>query len=127
MGDAFNEMYWEMGQKSFQGFVKHLSNLKAASLNLTQQVMSERDRLECLVDAISQKIQEALVMLETIRQEIEVTYRYKGQLEANKDFTYTVREDSSKVRDLPQGTYVTNCLVCNHPCHYNCAFANDDE
>lgn len=26
-----------------------------------------------------------------------------------------------------RGVHVTNCLECNYTCHYNCAYANDDD
>ena len=28
---------------------------------------------------------------------------------------------------LPQGTFVTNCRVCNITCHENCKIQNDDD
>ena len=53
--------------------------------------------------------------------------RYEAEAGANKDFEAEVRVAGSKKEDLPQGTFVTNCRVCNITCHDNCGIQNDGE
>ena len=60
-------------------------------------------------------------------QEKAIMAKYKADEAANKDFEAEVTVAGSKKEYLPQGTYVTNCRVCNHTCHENCAIPNDED
>ncbi|XP_071832676.1 uncharacterized protein [Apostichopus japonicus] len=122
----FDEMFWKMGEKSFLKFFKTLKTTQAKSISLTQDVLNERQSLETHVAGIHQHIRTGLTKLEQLRIEVDVLHRHEVDIEMNKDFTFTVTEDTVKLEDIPTGTFITNCLTCNYTCHYPC-FIPDDE
>ncbi|PIK36812.1 hypothetical protein BSL78_26358 [Apostichopus japonicus] len=121
----FDQMFWKMGQKSFQNFFKTLSNTKPKSILLTQDVLNERHCLETYVAGIQKHIKKGLNELERLQTEEKVLKKHETDIEMNKDFTYTVTEDVMKCEEIPPGNYITNCLTCNFTCHFPC-FIRDD-
>lgn len=122
---SFDEMFWEMGEKSFATFFKSLNNTQSKSLVLTKDVLNERHRLETHVAGIHQHIRTGLNKLEQLRIEVDVLKRHETDIEMNKDFTYTITEEAVKTVNIPSGTYITNCLQCNFTCHYPCGIPDD--
>ncbi|XP_071833385.1 uncharacterized protein [Apostichopus japonicus] len=125
--DDFNEMFWEMGEKSFQTFFTNLNNTQAKSLLLTKEVLNERHHLETQVAGIHQHIRTGLNKLEQLRIEVDILLQHETDIEMNKDFTYTVTEETVKTEQIRRGTYITNCLTCNFTCHYPCSIPDDEK
>ena len=47
-------------------------------------------------------------------------------MQANKEFSFTVKVQKQTKIDLETGVYVTNCLRCNFSCHYPCTIPRDE-
>lgn len=125
--DQFLQLFWKMGQSSFQKFFVGLATLPARSLTLTKEVLKEREQLEITVQGLRQQIQEGLAQMDTLEQEQQMLEQRKAEMKENKDFTYTVKTPTSTRIENPAGVYVTNCMKCNRTCHGNCAFPNDSD
>ena len=123
--DEFVEMFWKMGMKSFERFFDRFSNIKSKSLMQTKSVLEERDRIETQIEGLQREVKYGLNKLEKLRKEVEVVEQHHADLARNKNFTYTVEEDSIVKVDIKQNKYVTNCITCNHTCHYPCGIPDD--
>ncbi|XP_020891889.1 uncharacterized protein LOC110231237 [Exaiptasia diaphana] len=123
--DSFNEMFWKMGEKSFQHFFKEFGKVRSVSLQLTKEVLKEREQLECLIQGLQTQIQLGLSKVDQLHQEERIMKLHEKDIETNKDFTYEITETRQRKIDLPRGTHTTNCLRCNMTCHDDCAYADD--
>ena len=125
--NKFDTMYWELGMQSFKDFFQHFAKLESKSLQLTREVLQERHRLEMAVGDIQHQITVGLSKIDTLNQEKSVLQDHEAHLHANKRFTYRIKVVNQRKVDLPTGTHVTNCLVCNHTCHVDCMIPKDEE
>ena len=125
--DEFATMFWKMGMRSFEKFFEHFSNIVPKSLTQTKSVLRERERIETQITGLKFEIKKGQNKLELLKKEVEVVEQHKADLERNKDFTYTIEEDTIARLELEPKTYVTNCLMCNYTCHYPCEIPNDGE
>ena len=124
----FRSMFWRMGEKSFGKFFQELLKMQPRSLQLTKEVLEERERLKVSLQGIQQDMHIILSKIDELDQEQHILDQHKADIEANKNFKYTV--ETPKVRQIDisgQGIHVTNCLKCNFTCHENCAFADDQD
>lgn len=125
--DMFDEMFWKMGYESFAKFFTEIQNAKAKSLQLTKEVLMERQRLETVIKGLQPQIQSGLSKIDEIQQERKTLEMRESEILANKEFTYKVNMTKQKKIELQCGEYVTNCLTCNCTCHYPCHIPNDAE
>ena len=118
--DMFNQMFWKMGEMSFRTFFTEFNAKKSVSLMLTKRVLEYREELEKLLSKVQDQVETCLNEMDILRQEERVLQKYQSQINANKDFNYEIKVPSFKVITLQSGTFATNCLKCNHTCHYPC-------
>ena len=120
--------YWKAGMKGFDNFFKALDTLHPKSLQQSAEVLSKRECLENLVLQIQRNIRSGVNQLETMRQEAKVIDKYASDIDANKNFEYTVEEEVMEKVDISgQGIHTTTCLSCNFTCHKSCKFADDND
>ena len=125
--EDFNEMFWNMGYFFLKNFFSAFYNKNGVGLYLTKEVIRERKQLETTTQAVKQLISSGCTKLEEFRQEERVLQQIKAEIEANKNYTYTIVIQKQRKIDLPTGHYITNCLTCNFTCHYNCIYADDKD
>ena len=118
--DMFNQMFWKMGEMSFRTFFTEFNAKKSISLMLTKQVLENREKLEEFLSKIQDQVETCLNEMDILRQEETVLQKYQSQIDANKDFKYQIKVPSFKTITVRSGTFATNCLKCNHTCHYPC-------
>lgn len=123
----YSSMFWDMGCRSFTAFFDHLQSVDAISLNLTREVLKERENLEIVLNGIHPKIQEGLSKMDTLQKEETILRAKDSDLKANKDFTYKIKITKQRKVDLRPGIHVTNCLICNFTCHNPCGIPNDGD
>ena len=61
-----------------------------------------------------------------MQEEERILHKHVADIEANKEFEYTIDEDHDE-RIPIRNEFVTNCLKCNFTCHYPCGIAHDEE
>ena len=114
-------MYWNVGCTSLNDFFCHLLTAEQRTLQLTRDVLDERQKLHALIQGIQQDIRKGMNAIDEMRQEKRVLEINETKIQANKDFTYQAVEYHQKKVPLPFGKYVTNCLLCHHTCHFSYA------
>ena len=124
--DNFDRMFWRMGIKSFEKFFQGLAEMESKSLVLTKQVLDERAQLEVRVSGLREKIALGVNKLSELQQLKRVCDQHAADINANKNFKFTVEEAKRVQVELATGTYTTNCLVCNFTCHYPCSIPRNE-
>ena len=123
--DEFDRMFWKMGTKSFHEFFDKFSDAQTQSLQLSREVIQEREALETTIQGLQPQIKAGLAKIDELRQERQILKDHEADILTNKDFTYKVEVTKQRKIDLPRGTYTTNCLTCNYTCHDDCIYADD--
>ena len=123
--NVFNDMYWKMGERSYRSFLNALENAQRRSLQMTQQVMTEHKTLELSIKGLQTEIRLGLNKMEQLEREKAVLKQYEADLENNKDFTYTIEEETTEAVAVVMGQYTTNCNQCKRTCHERCS-ENED-
>ena len=116
-----------MGKESFQCFFNALLSLEARSLQLTQEVLTERQHLEVCLEGLRPQIRNGLnerSKLEKTRLQLE---QRETDMRANMDFTITVKVTKQRSILLEGGLFTTTCLKCNYTCHLHCTISDDDK
>ena len=124
--DNFDRMFWKMGIKSFEKFFQGLAEMESKSLVLTKQVLDERAQLEVRLSGLREKIGLGVNKLSELQQLTRVCDQHAADINANKNFKFTVEEAKRVQVELATGTYTTNCLVCNFTCHYPCSIPRNE-
>ena len=125
--NEFDKLFWTMGIKSFQAALTKFQEVEPKSLQLTREVLKEREHLEAIIQGLRQKIQIAMGKISELQQEQEVMKQHEAAIKDNKNFTYTVDVVKMEKIELDPGTYVTNCLKCHITCHYPCGIPRDQD
>ena len=125
--DNFSRMFWRMGVKSFDKFFKGLAKITPKSLYLTKQVLEERAQLEVKLSRLQENIELGVNKLSKLRRLEEVFNKHAAEINAHRNFKFTVEEPIRVQVQLAPGTYTTNCVVCNVTCHFPCSIPRDVE
>ncbi|XP_067033103.1 uncharacterized protein [Acropora muricata] len=117
----FDRMFWRMGIKSFEKFFQGLAQMEPKSLVLTKQVLDERAQLEVRLSALREKIELGVNKLSELQQLKRIFNQHAADINASKNFKFSVQEPKRVQIELETGTYTTNCLTCNFTCHFPCS------
>ena len=112
-GGDLDKISWSMGMKSFDNFFKNFKLVDPRSLQLTREVLEERQRLETSVNGLQPRIKEGLLQIEQMKKEQAMIEKYKAEIEASKNFTIKSKITKQRCVPLEPGVHVTNCLNCN--------------
>ena len=122
----FDEMFWKMGLGSFKKFFVEFPKSESVSLQLTKEVLHEREQLQVLLEGLNDQITLGLNKIEEMRQEEIVLQQREKEIKTNKDFTYEVEVIKRSYTDLKgTGRHTTTCVSCHNTCHKDCAFSDD--
>ena len=125
--ENFDRMFWRMGIKSFEKFFLELANMEPKSLVLTKQVLNERAQLEVRLSGLREKINLGVNKLSELQQLTRVCNQHAADINANKNFKFTVKQAKRVQVKLDTGTYTTNCLICNYTCHFPCGIPRNEK
>ena len=126
--ESFDAMFWKMGFKSIAAFFAEFEKAESVCLDLTKEVLKEREELQTLLEGLNPQITIGLNKIEEMRREEIVMQQREKEIETHKEFTYTVRVDKPRKIDISgQGRYTTTCLKCNFTCHSSCVYADDSD
>ena len=124
--ENFDRMFWRMGIKSFEKFFHELAKMEPKSLLLTKQVLDERAQLEVRLSGLREKVNLGVNKLSELQQLTRVCKQHAADINANKNFKFTVQQAKRVQVKLDTGTYTTNCLVCNYTCHFPCTIPRNE-
>ena len=123
----FTKLFWDMGTGSFEVLFKDLVQMEPRSLTLTREVLKEREHLEATVKGLQPQIKNKLAQIDTLKQERRELKKHEGDINSNKEFTYTVTEQRQILVPLKPGEIITTCMSCHATCHYPCKIPNKDD
>lgn len=124
---GLTKVFWDMNYLSTFNFFKFLHLTEASALQLSRDVLIERERLESILNGIYPKMQDALSKIDTLQKEETLLNKKQSEIIASKDYSYKVKVTKQRKVNLKDGTFVTNCLVCNVTCHYPCRITKDGQ
>ena len=124
---AFDKLFWEMGIKSFESALNRFQTVTPKSLQLTKEVLRDRESLELVIQNVQNQVQIAMDKIGELQQEQEMMKQHEQAIAANRNFTYEVDTYEIDKTDLEPNTFVTNCVTCNFTCHYPCGIAFDKD
>ena len=113
---AFTERYYKMGTRSFKSFFEQLDLVEPKSLQLTREVMDERNKLEDALRNIQENILLSINELEKLNKEKKILKQHHEDIKTNKDFTYEIMEQYVETEPLTKGYTAINCKTCNITC-----------
>jgi hypothetical protein len=123
-----NESFWKMGYKNFEKFFLDFDTKQPVSLQLTRDVLRERENLETTIEGLQKRIAAGLAKINELKQREQVLKNHEAEIERNKNFVYKVMKQMQRRVDISgQKKYVTNCIVCNFTCHDSCSYSNDGD
>jgi len=125
--DILSATFWKMGIKSFDSFFSSLSSMLTRSLTLTTEVLAERKHINVTVEGLTHKVHKQLTKMEELRKTKQMISNHKDQIDANKDFKYTVTVSRGTKVDITDGKCTTNCSKCSMSCHFPCGLAITDD
>jgi hypothetical protein len=124
----FDEMFWEMGMKSFEDFFCGIDAVESKSLCQTREVLSEREHLEILVQGFLPQIQAGLTKIDEFHQEERVVNNHMAEILRSQNFEYKVNVSKQRVISLEgKGISTTNCLKCGFTCHHSCKYQDNED
>ncbi|XP_057292017.1 uncharacterized protein LOC130614599 [Hydractinia symbiolongicarpus] len=121
--DVASDHSWVFGYDSLKKFFNYLNMVTSTSLNLTKEVLKERDGLKSLLESLQNQIDRGMDMLQSIENMTNDILTLKGTMKANKDYKI-------KSKRYPQTTevvnhHITNCKACMFTCHNPCHIPKD--
>ena len=117
-----------MGLKSFRNFFAKFRTMESKSLQLTQEVLEERYKLEVNIQGLQKQVEHRLSKMDELHQEQQILKDCEADVKRNKNFKRKVKiQKQRKVNISGTGIYVTNCLQCNFTCHDSCIYSNDQD
>ena len=126
--NKYSKMFWDMAYESFEQFFMHFTITKAVSLQLTREVLKERQQLESIVTGLQKRIQNQIAKIDELNQEKQVLKMHEADILKNKNFKYEITVFKQRKVDInKEGIFVTNCQRCNFTCHYPCSIPENNE
>ena len=126
--EMFDAMFWKMGVRSFENFLLEFNNSESVSLQLTKEVWKENEQVQTLIKQLDQEITIGRSKIDQLQQEERVLQQYTKEIEATKEFTYTIQVSKTRRIDLSgTGKFTLTCLGCNCTCYKNCPFGDNED
>ena len=121
----FTKIFWGMAYESFKEFFIHFTRTDAVSLQLSRDVLKEREHLECIVAGLQQRIKDGVAKIDELNQVKQILKAHEADILKNKNFKYKVTVTRQRKVDISgKGTFVTNCQRCNFTCHKHCGVSD---
>ena len=122
-----NKVFWEMAVESYDKFFGTLHTVEARSLQLTTEVLTERQHLEVCLEGLQPQIQAGLAEKSKLEKTKLQLRQHETMMRANEN--YEVKVPIVKQREVPLegGLYTTTCSQCNYTCHLHCTISDDNK
>ncbi|XP_052807816.1 uncharacterized protein LOC128236757 isoform X1 [Mya arenaria] len=121
-----SSFFWNMSMMGFERFFKEMKSFKTQSLQLTGDVLIERNRLQMVLKNLEPKIDAGLAKVSQINCEKMAFEKAANDMEINKIYTVT-RDVSEQIKEDPEKGFITFCTPCQYMCHEPCVFEADED
>ena len=125
--DEFSEMFWNLGNTSFEHFFSEFKNVEPHSLNLTRENLSNRQQLETISEGLKMQIRVVIAKIDMLRQKRRILRKREAEILQNQHFSYELTITKQRQVKLQSGVFVTNCRQCDFTCHFPCPISKDQE
>ncbi|KAI4883765.1 hypothetical protein NFI96_007833, partial [Prochilodus magdalenae] len=113
--------FWEMGERSMEGFCEFLKSRQRRSVTLTVSVLNERMQLEACVESLKENIRYREAKQNELTEVQEALKLNKVMTERDKKFPLTVTTVYKVKVDVTGASWrnrmVTSCGKCEKNCH----------
>ena len=120
--NPMNKLYWEQNEKALDCFFKTLSNIEVTDLNLTKEVLKERDCLKIVLEDLKRRIGESILMLKDMEACIDavlaIVSNIGGHEQDLRKVNFSYRTHRKVLETVSK--YCMNCKTCKHSCHVGC-------
>ena len=123
--DEISKLYWQIGVNNARDFFTAFKRMESKSLQLTKEVLEEREQVEILVEGLQRQITITLDLIHELQQEEKVINAHESDVDSKETFMYDVQVMKLFEEPLPEKSYVTVCLQCSFTCHLPCTISND--
>ena len=111
----FQQMYWQMGKKSFEKFFKVLATTKPVSLRMTKEVLNRLYGIQIAIAHLQERIAERAVHIASLEDKKKFLQKQTDKL--NEEIE--IRDYREELVDVGKH-YATNCTKCKETCHVPC-------
>ena len=111
--------------KNYADFFQKLPEVAATSIQLSKEVLQEREHLQTVIEGLSQQVKIGLGKIDELAQMRDELEKIKLKVTQSKNFKVKTRVQDFRHHYLQENEYVTNCTQCTYTCHYPCAIPND--
>ena len=123
----FNMALWEMSVQSYKHFFSTLRTVEARSLQLTKEVLTERQHLEVCLEGLQPQIQAGLAEKSKLENTKFKLRQHETMMRANEDYKIKVTVRKQREVPLEGDLYTTTCIQCNYTCHLHCTISDDSK
>ncbi|XP_067234659.1 uncharacterized protein [Chanodichthys erythropterus] len=129
--DEILERSWNLSFRGMTDFFKFFENIKPRTLQMTRDVLQQRNQLEANISNLRSRVQVIELKQKELKQTQEALEKNKKDVEDNKDFVFEVEVQYKERVDIdPKMWRLTKkamcCTFCKENCHYpGCWWADD--
>ncbi len=124
---TIHQMFWNIGKEGYSKiFNTYIKNIPGKSLEQTNQVLSERKKLEDSVKGITFNIQVLINQMNEIKIHYKLLQDYDAQIIRNKNYKTIITVTESEHKLIPPEQKVTNCTKCHTTCHDDCVYGKGE-
>uniref|UniRef100_A0A9J7XPK9 Uncharacterized protein n=1 Tax=Cyprinus carpio carpio TaxID=630221 RepID=A0A9J7XPK9_CYPCA len=119
---------WDCSFSGMEQFFKFLNTIKPKSLQMTLDVLKNREQLEANISNLQSRVQMMELKQNELKQTQEAMEQNKKDVKENKNFEYEVEVPYKEKIDTDPAVAKTAmcCTVCKENCHYpGCWWVSD--
>ena len=118
--EGYEAMAYKMTMKNFKKFFANVSTAPAKSLDLTVDVLTEREELRNKVKRLEDLVQSYLSRIDEMMDAAAAVSVWDIEIESHKNYTKETERHVTKevARYFFQRSLI--CIECKHTCHMNC-------
>ncbi|KAK7123298.1 hypothetical protein R3I93_021647 [Phoxinus phoxinus] len=118
--ETMQDQSWNLSFKGMEGFLKFLDNIKPKSMQMTRDVLQNRQQLEANISNLKERVKMIELKQKELKQTQEAMEKNKKYVEDNKNFEYEVEVPYKDWVDIDRSkaSKAMCCRVCEENCHY---------
>ncbi|XP_064176196.1 uncharacterized protein LOC135246849 isoform X1 [Anguilla rostrata] len=115
------KQHWDNGTQSMREFFQTLDQMESRSLRMTEEVLSERKKLEACVQSCESQFKVVEMKHQALKEVKKTLKKHKEDMRRNNNFQY--KSQTVVMEKIPVGEAATSCSKCEVTCHTPCTRA----
>lgn len=122
-----DSLTWGRNMRQMDKFYTKLTSLQPQSLQLTQEVLAQRECLQMILKNHKEDIEDGLIDLISLSQQNKYLERYSSTSNIDTPVVeISIVSRTLQPKPLAGVQRATNCDVCKQTCHYPCTLENQE-